>query len=63
MGGTVWIVWWSRLLICAIAATSLVQSRLMSMLLPTPAPAPMDIEQGVAMDDDELADLGDIIND
>jgi hypothetical protein len=33
------------------------------MLLPTPAPAPMDIEQGVAMDDDELADLGDIIND
>ena len=28
----------------------------------TPAPAPMDIEQGVAMDGDELGDLGDILN-
>jgi hypothetical protein len=30
---------------------------------PFPAPAPVDIEQGVAMDGDELGDLGDIIND
>jgi hypothetical protein len=27
-----------------------------------PAPAPMDIEQGVAMDGDELGDFGDILN-
>jgi hypothetical protein len=27
-----------------------------------PAPAPMDIEQGVAMDGNELGDLGDILN-
>ncbi|MBD2114981.1 MULTISPECIES: hypothetical protein [Cyanophyceae] len=28
----------------------------------SPAPAQMDIEQGVAMDGDELGDLGDILN-
>jgi hypothetical protein len=30
---------------------------------PSPASAPVDIEQGVAMDGNELGDLGDILND
>jgi hypothetical protein len=38
-------------------------SRFLTIPPSTPAHAPMNIEQGVAMDGDELGDLGDILND
>jgi hypothetical protein len=34
-----------------------------AIAFPSPALAPVDIEQGIAMDGNELGDLGDILND